>query len=68
MNLLKTIWTEFVGLFVDDLSFAVAIALWLVAAFFLVHTGAVPANLRGLLVFFGLAVIFVENTLRRARR
>jgi hypothetical protein len=68
MNMLKTIWEEFVGLFVDDLSFAAAIAVWLVAAFFLAHTSLLPPNWRGPMVFFGLAVIFVENTLRRARK
>jgi hypothetical protein len=65
---LKTIWTEFVGLFVDDVSFAAAIVAWLIVAHLLFHLGLAPMGLRGLLLFVGLAAIFVENTLRRARK
>lgn len=68
MSWLRTIWDEFIGLFVDDVSFAAAIVVWLAAAFALFHFALVPAPWRGPLLFVGLAVIFVENTLRRARK
>lgn len=68
MSWMRTIWDEFIGLFVDDVSFAVAIVVWLGVAFALFHLGLVPMPWRGPLLFVGLAVIFVENTLRRARK
>jgi hypothetical protein len=68
MNALKTIWSEFIGLFVDDVGFAVAIAVWLLAMALLFQTHLAPPAWRGPLLFAGLAVIFVENTLRRARK
>jgi hypothetical protein len=68
MSWLRTIWTELVGLFVDDVSFAVAIVIWLAAAHFLFQIGLVPGVWRGPVLFAGLAAIFVENTLRRARK
>jgi hypothetical protein len=68
MSWLKTIWTELVGLFVDDVGFAVAIAVWLGVSYAAFHTAIVPAPWRGPLLFVGLAVIFAENTLRRSRK
>jgi hypothetical protein len=68
MNGLKTIWNEIFGLFVDDVSLAIAIPVWLAAAYGLFHLGLVPGAWRGPLLFAGLAAIFAENTLRRARK
>lgn len=68
MSWLKTIWDEFFGLFVDDVSFAVAIVVWLAVAHVLFHMDLVAAPWRGPLLFVGLAAIFVENTLRRSRK
>lgn len=68
MSWLKTIWSEFIGLFIDDVSFAVALVVWLIVAHMLFHMDLVPMGLRGPLLFSGLAAIFVENTLRRARK
>ena len=68
MKWLKSIWDEFFGLFVDDVSFAVAIAVWLAVVHVLFHMDLVPAVWRGPLLFVGLAAIFVENTLRRSRK
>jgi hypothetical protein len=67
MSWLKTIWEELVGLFVDDLSLAIVIVLWLVAAGLVVQLKLIPADLQGPLLALGLVVIFMENTLRRAR-
>ena len=68
MKWLKTIWDEFIGLFVDDVSFAFAIVIWLAVAYVLFHMELAPPLWRGPLLFAGLAAIFVENTLRRARK
>ena len=68
MSWLKTIWEELVGLFVDDLSLAIVIVLWLVAAGLVVQLKLIPADLQGPLLALGLVVIFMENTLRRARK
>jgi hypothetical protein len=68
MKWLETVWEEIIGLFVDDLSFAVAIVVWLGAAYVVFHTALVPELWRGPLLFAGLAIIFIENTLRRARK
>ena len=68
MKWLRTIWDEFIGLFIDDVSFAVAIVVWLAMAQVLFQMDLVPGVWRGPLLFAGLAAIFVENTLRRARK
>ncbi|HEY1927218.1 MAG TPA: hypothetical protein VGG92_07120 [Caulobacteraceae bacterium] len=67
MNWLKTIWDELVGLFVDDISLAVVIVLWLAAAGLVVQLKWIPSDLQGPFLALGLVVIFMENTLRRAR-
>ncbi len=68
MSWLKTIWTEAYALFVDDVSLALAILAWLGLCAVLFHFAVAPGPWRGPLLFVGLAVIFVENTLRRARK
>jgi hypothetical protein len=68
LNWIRSIWSEFIGLFVDDVSLALAIAAWLAAIALVAHADLGPATWRGPLLFLGLAAIFVENTLRRARR
>jgi hypothetical protein len=68
MNWLKTIWAELVGLFVDDVGFAVGIVAWLVVVFGLVRFAVAPPAAQGVLLFVGLAALFVESTLRRARK
>ena len=68
MSWLKTIWNEVFSLFVDDASLAIAILAWLAAAYLAFHLNLVAGVWRGPLLFTGLAAIFVENTLRRARK
>ena len=67
MSWLKTIWDEVIGLFVDDKSLALVILAWLVVAGVVVALKWIPANLQGPLLVLGLVLIFLENTLRRAR-
>lgn len=59
---------EIYGLFVEDGSYAAAIAAWLfVAALAFPHFSAL-GEWRAPLMFAGLVVILVENVLRTARR
>ena len=68
MKLLRTIFDEAVGMFVDDGAFALAILVWLavVAALARLVPGAGPWA--GGLLFLGLAAILVESAMRRARK
>jgi len=68
MTWLKTIWSEFIGLFVDDGSLAVAVVIWLIAAWLLLPRLPLPPALPPMILFAGLALILVESTLRRARQ
>jgi len=68
MTWLKTIWSEFIGLFVDDGSLAVAVVAWLIAAWLLLPRLPLPPALPPMILFAGLALILVESTLRRARQ
>ena len=67
MNALRTVVRELVGLFVEDRLFALAIALWLLT------TGAIAAlsigtpEIRGLVLFLGLAAVLVGGVVRGAR-
>lgn len=68
MTWLKTVWEELVGLFVDDMSLAIVIVAWLAVAAIVVELNWIPADLQGPLLALGLVLIFLENTLRRARK
>jgi hypothetical protein len=57
---------ELFGLFVEDGSFALAIAVWvLVAVFVLPH--AFPPRWCGPIFFIGIVCLLIENLLRSAR-
>lgn len=63
MGWIKSVAREVYGLFVDDVSFAVAIVVWLaIAGVALPHT-----RWAGPVLFAGLAGILVESVLRFAR-
>lgn len=68
MNWLRTIFREIFGLFVDDVSFALKILVWLgLTAFLLPYLGWAP-RWRGFILFVGLAAILTESAIRYARR
>jgi len=68
MGLLKTVWAEFIAIFVDDVGFAVAILAWVaIAALGLPRLG-LPDPLTALLLFAGLVAILLESATRRARK
>ena len=66
MTFLKTIWSGFIGLFVDDGSLAVAVLAWLAAAWLLLPRLPLPPALPPAILFAGLASILVESASRRA--
>ena len=68
MTLLKTIWSRFTGLFVDDGSLAVAVLAWLAAAWLLLPRLPLPPALPSTILSAGLASILIESASRRARQ
>ena len=68
MSWLRGVLSEFVGLFVDDGSLAVAVLAWLAAAWLLLPRLPLPPALPPIILFAGLAVILIESAFRGARR
>ncbi len=68
MGWIRTVVREIAGLFVDDVSLVAAILVWLAAVFVAARLHLVAAEVLGPALFVGLAAIFIENTLRRARK
>jgi len=67
MRWFYTVWSEFVGLFVDDGNLALAILAWLGVCWLLLpRVGLAPAW-PPVVLFAGLVLILVESALRRAR-
>ena len=67
MSLLRTIWSELFGMFVDDGSLAIAILAWVAVLAGLLAVVPFSPNAAGIVFFLGLAALLVENLLRRAR-
>jgi len=67
MNALRTIGRELIGLFVEDRLFALAIALFLLAAYAVSAAGIIAPAVRGFALFLGLATVLVAGVARGAR-
>ena len=67
MRWLKTGLREIYGLFVDDGVFAVAIVVWLLAAWLASPWIHIPLTWRGPILCAGLILILVESATRYAR-
>ena len=67
MSWIKTAFSELVGLFVEDGSLALAILVWLALFGLVIVRLEELSDWHGAIFFAGLAVILIENTLRRAR-
>ncbi len=68
MNTINEAVKEFIGLFVDDGSLAIASIIWvLIMAFACAHITAI-AEWRAPIFALGVAVILVENVVRSARK
>ena len=68
MGWMRTIIDELVALFVDDVSLVAAILVWLAAMLLASRLRLIGADTLGPVLFVGLGAIFIENTLRRARK
>jgi hypothetical protein len=68
MRWIKSIVRELYGLFVDDGSFAGAIAAWLILCVVVMSRVAAGARWAGPVLFAGLALILIQSVLRFARR
>jgi CHASE2 domain-containing sensor protein len=67
MGWFKAIWSEFIGLFVDDGSLAIAILLWLAACWLLFPRLPLPPAIPPMILFLGMVLILVESAFRRSR-
>lgn len=65
MNLLRTMGTELVGLFVDDWTFALGIVVWLALMF--VVGPRLPLSVAAPVFFLGLAALTLAFVVRKAR-
>jgi hypothetical protein len=68
MRGIKTIVAELTGLFVDDWRYAGAIVLWLIVVALFLPRHAMPAVVKGPLLFAGLSAILLVSVTRRAGR
>jgi hypothetical protein len=66
MDSLKTIWREFIGLFIDDGRLSVAVLLWLAVNWLALPRLELPPLWPPVTLFVGLALILGESALRRA--
>ncbi len=66
--MLRTIWDEFIGLFVDDVGFAVSILVWVLIAGVGLPRLGLPDFVPAVLLFLGLLGILIESAMRRARK
>ena len=67
MNALGTVVRELVGLFIEDRLFALAIAVWLLIAGAIAALAFGTPEIRGLVLFLGLAGILVGGVAKGAR-
>ena len=68
MNALRTLASELAGLFVEDRLFALAIALCIAVAGAMAALALGSPEVRGLVLFLGLAGVLVGGIVRGARR
>ena len=67
MNILKSIFSELLALFVDDGSFVLAVIAWVLGGVICLRTQVVPPPYEAILLFVGIVVLLAENVERTAR-
>jgi hypothetical protein len=67
MNVLKNMFAELLGLFVDDGSFVLTIIAWVLGGVICLRGQLVDPGFEAALLFLGIAVILLENVERTAR-
>lgn len=65
MSILRTVWAEFIGLFVDDWRFAAQIVVWIAAAWLILPN--IPAPWNALALAAGLLAILAADVVRKSR-
>ena len=68
MSTLTAILREFIAIFIDDGSIAVALVLWSALAWYLLPALPINAGWDGPILFLGYLLILAENLYRTARR
>jgi hypothetical protein len=68
MSAARAVVREIAGLFVDDVSFALAIAAWLLLSCLLLPRLGLSGAWQGAILCTGLVLILIESTIRRAAR
>jgi hypothetical protein len=68
MGLIRTVVREVLGLFVDDVSFALIIIFWIGLAKIFLSRTAFANRWHGMILFLGLALILIESSLRFSRK
>jgi hypothetical protein len=66
MSWLRAIWSELLGLFVDDGWFAVSIIVWLIACGLVLPRLNLPSAFPSIILFAGLVLILARSALRRS--
>jgi hypothetical protein len=68
MGWLRTIWDELLGMFVDDVDFALPILIWVVLAAVALPRLGLPGAWPAIVLAAGLLAILVVGAVRKARR
>jgi hypothetical protein len=66
MSWLRGIWSELLGLFVDDGRFALSIIIWLIACGLALPRLNLPSALPPIILFVGLVLILARSAVRRS--
>jgi hypothetical protein len=67
MNSLKSVFSELLGLFVDDGSFVLAVIAWVLGSAICLRTQVITPPVEAVLLFVGIIVLLAENVERTAR-
>ncbi|MDQ2908403.1 MAG: hypothetical protein M3R44_03520 [Candidatus Eremiobacteraeota bacterium] len=68
MNAARSLAAELIGLFIEDRFFALAVAVWLGVIIVTAPLWNASTLARGIVLFFGLAAIFVASVFQGARK
>jgi Ca2+/H+ antiporter, TMEM165/GDT1 family len=67
-GVVKSFFSKYLRLFVEDVGFAVAILLWLFVSWLFLPRLPLPGTWPGVILFIGLALMLAESAIRYARR
>ena len=67
MNSLKSVFSELLGLFVDDGSLVLVVIAWVLGGAICLRTQVISPPVEAVLLFIGIIVLLGENVARTAR-